>query len=222
VASPDVPARRSGSACQRRRRLGFSVCRLAGDPFFGHDAALPQGAPTSGAVLNLVCARLDRLVVRLSRASEEHYPHLRYSRYADDLTFTSAIGFPPDFVTNVIDVVRRCGFRINRRKLRRTSVRHGDLVVCGVRIHDGELTLERRVLRRYRALLHRIARRASTDVTREERDLVHGVLGHLTMVSPRCPAMLSGPLDDLIRRHGEWLHPARGEDKSVPFPRYGW
>ncbi|GAF55461.1 retron-type RNA-directed DNA polymerase [Psychrobacter sp. JCM 18901] len=47
------------------------------------DRALPQGAPTSPALTNIVCLNLDR---RLTGLAEQL--GLRYSRYADDLTFS--------------------------------------------------------------------------------------------------------------------------------------
>lgn len=51
------------------------------------DGALPQGAPTSGCLLNLVCASLDRKVFGLAMRSG--LPQVRYSRYADDLTISA-------------------------------------------------------------------------------------------------------------------------------------
>lgn len=51
---------------------------------------LPQGAPTSPAVSNMICAKLDAELQRLA----QRYNCL-YSRYADDLTFsTHASSFP--------------------------------------------------------------------------------------------------------------------------------
>jgi hypothetical protein len=47
------------------------------------DRALPQGAPTSPALTNIICLNLDR---RLTGLAEKL--GLRYSRYADDLTFS--------------------------------------------------------------------------------------------------------------------------------------
>jgi RNA-directed DNA polymerase len=72
-------------------------------PFdFGRDAAtilaqmccyrgtLPQGAPTSPVISNIICSSMDREIAKLA-ASERCY----FTRYADDLTFsTDRTGFP--------------------------------------------------------------------------------------------------------------------------------
>lgn len=47
------------------------------------DRALPQGAPTSPVLSNIVCLNLDRRITGLADKLG-----LRYSRYADDLTFS--------------------------------------------------------------------------------------------------------------------------------------
>lgn len=51
------------------------------------DNQLPQGAPTSPFVSNLVCRTLDRDLTELARRSLA-----RYTRYADDITFSFRIG----------------------------------------------------------------------------------------------------------------------------------
>ena len=50
------------------------------------DRALPQGAPTSPALTNIICLNLDRRLTGLADKLG-----LRYSRYADDLTFSLPI-----------------------------------------------------------------------------------------------------------------------------------
>lgn len=47
------------------------------------DPVLPQGAPTSPALTNIICLNLDRRLAGLADSLG-----LRYSRYADDLTFS--------------------------------------------------------------------------------------------------------------------------------------
>lgn len=79
---------------------------------------LPQGAPTSPALANLCCYRLDARLSGLARQIGA-----RYTRYADDLTLSGrSVGWLP--VT--LDVIaQEEGFRLNHRKtaLMRSSQR---------------------------------------------------------------------------------------------------
>ena len=92
-----------------------------------HDNALPQGAPTSPIVSNLIGQILD---TRLARLAKRHGCH--YTRYVDDLTFsTRARHFPSALCTqridskdkwelgdHLIDCIQRTGFSINNSKTR--------------------------------------------------------------------------------------------------------
>lgn len=76
---------------------------------------LPQGAPTSPQLANLVMRRFDRRVTSLSRKAG-----LRYSRYSDDLLFSTADSFSRDqatsFVHQIYDALGAYGFEANRTK----------------------------------------------------------------------------------------------------------
>lgn len=62
-----------------------------------HKGRLPQGAPTSPALSNLVCRRLDRRLAGLAKSF-----HASYTRYADDLTFSG----PAALKDHVVVLVR--------------------------------------------------------------------------------------------------------------------
>jgi RNA-directed DNA polymerase len=73
---------------------------------------LPQGAPTSPALSNLIAKHID---VRISAYARKR--GLRYTRYADDLTFSG--DFNPGALFKFVDtVLRENNFRINQKKTR--------------------------------------------------------------------------------------------------------
>jgi len=81
----------------------------------GHLGVLPQGAPTSPMLSNLVAARLDE---KLSSFALQH--QIVYTRYADDITL-SMHRIPPGFdkrrmYHHIVSIIRSCHFRANKQK----------------------------------------------------------------------------------------------------------
>jgi len=77
---------------------------------------LPQGAPTSPLLTNAICDKLDYKLSRLAR----HYG-LRYSRYADDITFSSMHNvYQKDskFIKSLFQTIQEQGFKVNEAKTR--------------------------------------------------------------------------------------------------------
>lgn len=79
---------------------------------------LPQGAPTSPMLSNLVAYALDE---QLTAFAEKN--HLTYTRYADDLTFSSALDIPRggsvgDIHRAIIGLIRKNGYKNNPQKTR--------------------------------------------------------------------------------------------------------
>ncbi len=77
---------------------------------------LPQGSPCSPVLTNIVCHNLDWKLQGLARRF-----HLRYSRYADDITFSSAHNVYQDggeFMTELRRIVTEQRFTINEKKTR--------------------------------------------------------------------------------------------------------
>ena len=117
---------------------------------------LPQGAPTSPALANLAAFRLDRRLSGLAAATG-----LRYSRYADDLTF-SGRGRPRDgrgrdrFEELAASIARQEGFELNRSKsaLQTAGARQS---VCGV-VVNVHTNVGRTEYDRLKATLHNAAR----------------------------------------------------------------
>ncbi len=131
------------------------------------DRALPQGAPTSPALTNIVCLNLDR---RLTGLAEKM--GLRYSRYADDLTFslsvnsteTKNITQPADhnhrigqLLGSVHKILREEGFILNKEKTRIIRLGNQHTVTGMVVNGEGVPRVPRKIKRRLRASLHNLA-----------------------------------------------------------------
>lgn len=174
------------------------------------NAALPQGAPTSGYLLNLACSRLDRLIFGLAMRSG--LPQVRYSRYADDLTITSSAPIPPEFNLSVIHAVTRSGFCVNHQKIHHHTDVQRAIVICGVRLYQGGLALPGDTLHRYRALFNTVALMPSEQVDETKRGEIMGILGYLRHIYPSCPAPLIKPLNRLIFAHSSWVKLPKDRD----------
>lgn len=111
---------------------------------------LPQGAPTSPLLTNAICDRLDRQMRALARRHGLHY-----SRYADDMTFSSMYNiFQPDgdFMKEVREVISGQGFVLNEKKTRllRTGQRQE---VTGLTVNE-RVNVSRKYVRDLRCILH--------------------------------------------------------------------
>lgn len=88
--------------------------RLSGNFTLGY---LPQGAPTSGMLANLAAHNLDLSLSRLAWMQQ-----LRYTRYSDDITFSSLSEFSRAKSDRVIrsarDHIARNNFVLNEKKTR--------------------------------------------------------------------------------------------------------
>lgn len=80
------------------------------------DWGLPQGAPTSPFISNIVCLNLDSKLETLAKRY-----NATYSRYADDITFSSnnnIYHFQNDFINELKLILKQEGFKIKPTKTR--------------------------------------------------------------------------------------------------------
>jgi hypothetical protein len=113
---------------------------------------LPQGAPTSPIISNLICKKLDYQLGKLAGKYD-----LTYTRYADDLTFSTnnlkRIS-TNEIISRVTDVVKRNGFVINTPKTK-IMYRNQRQMVTGIVVNDG-LNLPKNHVDAIRATLHNL------------------------------------------------------------------
>jgi hypothetical protein len=143
---------------------------------------LPQGAPSSPSVANLLAYRLDRRLASLASTLGAHY-----SRYADDLVFSGDIGLPVrGLVTRVNAIAEDEGFRTRPDKTRILPA-HRRQRVTGLVVNT-RATAARSEYDNLRALLHNCARTGSAAQNRSAhpafRDYVLGRMGWVALNHP--------------------------------------
>jgi hypothetical protein len=161
-----------------------------------HLGHCPQGAPTSPAISNLVCRRLDARLLGLANRNGGVY-----TRYADDLTFS----FKEDkldlgrFRWWVDQVCHQEGFIVHQDKFRviRAAQRQ---VVTGIVVND-VLRVPRNERRRFRAILHNCRTQGVESQAKGRTNFtawLRGYASYIHMVHPEEGVELLRQVDELL------------------------
>lgn len=122
------------------------------------DGKLPQGAPTSPIISNLICRTLDNDLTCLSRKYK-----ILCTRYCDDITFsTKAKAFPLSLVyfnngnwevgEELNQIFEKNKFKLNYSKLRLQNS-HSRQIVTGIMVNEKPNILNQKY-RKFRTILH--------------------------------------------------------------------
>lgn len=150
------------------------------------EKTLPQGAPSSPILSNMICLRLDKELERIARRHS-----LTYSRYADDITLSSKKNFPSviakknnedGLVTlgdELISTINNNGFKIKDSKTRMVGASQRQ-EVTGIVVNE-KCNLPRQYLNKIRGEIGRL-RYLKDDEHKELYRRVLGRLGHLKKI----------------------------------------
>lgn len=116
------------------------------------NGSLPQGAPTSPALANIVFTPVDEQIDIFAKKTG-----LIYSRYADDLSFSSQALISKDFRTKVFAIVESHSFRVNHAKSRLMGPR-ARREVTGLTVNQ-IVSVPRKRRRELRAYFHQITQK---------------------------------------------------------------
>ncbi len=167
---------------------------------------LPQGAPTSPAITNILCRRLDR---RLNGAAKKL--GFTYTRYADDLTFSGAVGSDVGRMLHRVRWLTKLEGFVPHEKKTRVLRRGRRQEVTGVVVNE-RLSVDRATLKRFRALLFHIEKDGPAGKTwGASADLFGSVIGfanYVAMVEPDKGKKLLAEARALAQKHG-WRPPPR-------------
>ncbi len=123
------------------------------------DNGLPQGSPASPMLSNIVSRtmdyRLDGLCKKFRVKDREHSETITYTRYADDLTFTSAWIGLKQLVHPVEHILGDCGFAVKHRKTKYFTA-PTRLETCGVVVSENKINAKRRDRLYWRGRRHKM------------------------------------------------------------------
>jgi len=131
---------------------------------------LPQGSPCSPIISNLICAKMDSELLRFSKLHK-----LFYTRYADDLTFSSDRKEVPSALVSSCEsgisvsdelrvIIENNGFKINETKVRLADKKQRQ-EVTGL-IVNKKVNVSRKYIRNVRATLHNWEKNGLESVTK--------------------------------------------------------
>ena len=120
-------------------KLAFYLSMLCLD-----EGSLPQGAPSSPALSNIILYYLDKRIAELTKVFG-----FKYTRYADDITI-SGERIPWRFVGYVQNIIVEEGFKVNHQKTQ--LILSPKKIVTGISISNEKLSIPRATRRAYRSL----------------------------------------------------------------------
>ncbi len=187
---------------------------------------LPQGAPTSPALTNILCRRLDR---RLQKLAEEM--GFVYTRYADDMTFSTKqeqdskqiakeIG---RLLRRVESIVAHEGFCIHPTKTR-IMRRASQQDVTGI-IVNHKPSIDKTTMKRFRAVLFQVEKdgpigkhwnRSSDGLARDVLASLRGFANYIFMVDPAKGAPYQRRVAALLAKYDWQPQPLPYQKKTKP------
>lgn len=137
---------------------------------------LPQGAPTSPAITNILCFSLDNRLQGLA-----YKLNCNYTRYADDITFSGGKEIiAQQLVWRIKRILQDEGFTVHPDKIR--IMRKGtQQEVTGVIVNQ-QLSINRKDLRKFRALLHNLKKGDASTAQIHPANLSNHIIGYANFV----------------------------------------
>jgi len=144
---------------------------------------LPQGAPTSPALANLVLFRLDSRISKLCKIHK-----YSYSRFFDDLTI-SGNKDPKVLLRKIKDIIKQEGYLLNKNpKKLRIQNSSAEQVVTGIIVNEKTLRIPKATLNQIKVLLTKLAQGLlpieGVENPLKLQESIKGKIDFLSMVDP--------------------------------------
>lgn len=129
-----------------------------------YEGRLPQGAPSSPIISNLICEILDYRLLKIAKKYK-----VNYTRYADDLTFSTNdknfLFLQREFYEEISHELIRTGFKINEKK-NRLQLRDSRQVVTGLVVNK-KINVNRIYYKETRAMAYQLYKQGSFKINDE-------------------------------------------------------
>lgn len=185
---------------------------------------LPQGAPTSPVVSNMVCARLDS---QLRLLAKEH--HCTFTRYADDITFSTTLPVFPKRLAYIdsdlekdeekvvlggklVSIVRENGFEINWKKVRLQHKSHHQ-EVTGITVNEFP-NVKRKFIREISMMLHIWDKYGLESARKKHTELISDAL--------KISEEEVSDFREVLRGKINFLGMIRGKEDPIYLKYFGW
>ena len=170
------------------KKVAWSLANLC-----TYQGKLPQGAPTSPMIANLVTLELDN---KIGKYCQKRF--FNYSRYADDITVSGSFKLPMH-KQKIIEIIEDNGFIVNENKTRMFS-RGSRQKVTGLVVND-KVSMGRKRKKTLRAIVHNVLINGPAAENRSNdpffREKLYGHLGNAYSVDPEFAEPLISSLKNI-------------------------
>ncbi|WP_027206366.1 retron Ec67 family RNA-directed DNA polymerase/endonuclease [Butyrivibrio fibrisolvens] len=143
-----------------------------------YNGVLPQGAPTSPIITNMICNIMDWHITKIAQKYK-----LIYTRYADDLTFTTndkkIVDKYDDFLLELNREIEKSGFKINNSKTRFTNNLNRQ-VVTGL-VVNSKVSINREYYKKTYAMAHSLYRSGEFTID-EKKGTINQLEGRFSFI----------------------------------------
>ena len=154
---------------------------------------LPQGAPTSPTITNMICERMD---IQLSKLAAAY--NCKYSRYADDITFSSMHNVyqkDSQFIISLNEIIKAQNFHIQEPKTR-LQKRGYRQEVTGLTVNE-KVNVDQRYVKELRHWIYLWERYGYDKATALFAVKYHQSKGHVKQGKPKIENVIWGKLEYL-------------------------
>jgi len=200
-----------------REKIAFLIASLCTNPVKLNgftENVLPQGSPTSPTITNILSAKLDRRLLGLAKRFGA-----RYSRYADDITFSSEInifkkaknpvlnekGSYEDFISELERIIKEFDLKLNPSKTR-LQYKANKQEVTGLIVNE-KVNVKKRYIKQIRMWLYYWEKYGYAKAEQVFRQDYKREKGHVKNGTPNLLNVLDGKL--------EFLKMVKGIDDST-------